>query len=135
MRITKFLLASGILTCICLLYVYQQTEIFRLAYVGHKKVVAFEDLLDKNTVLRYNIKKSGSLIYIGNKISQVADFEMPAMYQRVTLANPNAHAAPGALASRAKKATLLSGLFEVKSQAEAQTVFNGQAGTGQVQYR
>jgi len=135
MKITKFLFASSILTCICLLYVYQQTEIFRFAYSGHKKVVAFEDLLDKNTVLRYNIKKSGSLIYIGSKISQVADFEMPTTYQRITLAYRNTHAAAAAVALKTKKENMLSRVFEIRSQAEANTVFTGQASERHTEHR
>jgi hypothetical protein len=54
----------GIVTLFSLLYVYQQTEILHLAYVGQKRVTAFEDLFDKNSVLRYNINKSSSLVHI-----------------------------------------------------------------------
>lgn len=127
MRIARFVVASSVLTCVCLLYVYQQTEIFSLAYRGHKQVVHMEDLLDKNTVLRYNIKKSGSLIYIGNKISQAAEFEMPVTYQMMTLAYRAKSSASGGVSAGTKKVGMLSRVFDIKSQAEANPVYPGQA--------
>ena len=120
MRLSKFLTIAFSITCFSLLYVYQQTEIFRLAYVGQNKLVVMEDLLDKNTNLRYNIDSNASLVHIGNKISASADFQMPDSYRFVRMVP-----AKGNLKLRAQaanKETLISRIFGVKRQAEAETI-------------
>lgn len=69
-----------------LVYVYQQTEIFYLAYLGGKKQTILADLLDKNNIFRYNINRLSSLPYLDNKILQNVDFEMPIANQLVRVA-------------------------------------------------
>jgi len=103
-----------------LLYVYQQTEIFRLAYVGQKKLVALEELLDKNTYLRYNIERNASLVQIGDRVSGNADFQMPDSYRLVRLVPSKEGFRLRAPASG--KETLVSRIFGVKRQAEAETI-------------
>ena len=88
MRLSRFLSVIFFITGLCLLHVYQQTEIFRYAYAGQKKLGLMQDLLDKNVVLRYNIEKNTSLVRIGDKISEDKDFEMPDSYRLVRLKNP-----------------------------------------------
>src|SRR3989338_11587888 len=87
MKLSKFLLSCGMITFISCLYVHQQTEIFRLAYLGQKKIARLEELLDKNSILRYNINKSASLVNISSKISQDSGFQMPQNYRLVRVAN------------------------------------------------
>ena len=108
------------LTVFSLLYVYQQTEIFRLAYMGQKKQVSFEDLLDKNCLLRYNIEKNASLASIGDKISGYADFQMPDSYQLVRLSPSSESRDTRNQALR--KTALLSRIFGTNRQAEAKTL-------------
>jgi len=120
MKLSKFLLTISSITLISLLYVYQQTEIVRLAYVGEKKTTVFQDLLDKNSILRYNIGRSVSLVQLGSKISGSANYEMPATYRLVKLAPSRDILRPGAQAL--KKESLLSRLFGIKTQAEARTI-------------
>jgi hypothetical protein len=120
MKLSKFLLTISSITLISLLYVYQQTEILRLAYAGEKKVAAFEDLLDKNSILRYNIGKSASLVHIGSKISGSADYEMPVTYRLVRLAARERPLRATQVASN--RENLLSRLFGIKQQAEAKTI-------------
>jgi len=120
MRLSKFLSTTGFITLFSLLYVYQQTEIFRLAYVGQNKLTFCQDLLDKNSILRYNIEKRASLVTIGNKISESAEFQMPESYRLVRLL-------PTKEGLRARnqspnRQTLLSRLFGIKRQAEAKTI-------------
>ena len=85
MRLNKFLSMAFFVTFFSLLYVYQQSEIIRLAYAGQKQRMVFQDLLDKNSVLRYNIERSASLVSIGSNISGNSDFQMPDKYQLVKL--------------------------------------------------
>jgi len=116
MRISKFVTVVTFITCFSLLYVYQQSEIFRLAYIGQKNQVSFQELLDKNNILRYNIDRNASLISIGNKISSEKDFQMPDSYRlvRLSAARDNAQAA--------NKQTLMARVFGIKSRAEAETI-------------
>lgn len=120
MKLSKFLLTISSITLISLLYVYQQTEILRLAYAGEKKITAFEDLLDKNSILRYNIGKSASLVHIGSKISGSADYEMPGTYRLVRLVSRQRSSKAAQVAF--KRENLLSRLFGIKQQAEARTI-------------
>jgi hypothetical protein len=120
MRLSKFLSVTTVATLCCLLYVYQQTEVFRLAYVGQKKEVSFLDLLDKNTFLRYNIEKNASLIRIGNKVFQARDYQMPDTYRLVRLAQPLENLKLAR--NKYKKENLFSRLFGIKRQAEARTI-------------
>jgi len=110
----------GIVTLFSLVYVYQQTEILHLAYIGQKRVTAFDDLLDKNSVLRYNINKSASLVQIGGRISECADFQMPDNFQLVRLAPLKQNLRVNVQAFN--KESMLSRLFGIKRQAEARTV-------------
>lgn len=120
MKLSKFLSITVFITIFSLLYVYQQTEIFRFAYTGQKKQAFFEDLLDKNCVLRYNIEKNASLVCIGDKISGYADFQMPDSYQLVRLF-PSTEG--GNIKRRPSgKPALISRIFGIKRQAEAKTV-------------
>lgn len=120
MRISKFLTISSLVTLFSILYVYQQTEIFHLAYLGQKKSVSFNDLIDKNAVLRYNIQRKSSLTVIGSKISQYDSFEIPDNYQVVRLypqeelilANQPVY----------NKESVLSRIFSVKREAQARTI-------------
>jgi len=116
---SRFIASMLIITLFSLLYVYQQTEIFRLAYMGQKRLAVFQVLLDKNSLLRYNKEKSTSLIRIGDKLSGNKDFQMPTSYRLVKLAYP---VKARAKASVAKKEGMLSKIFGVRKQAEARTV-------------
>lgn len=119
MRLSKFLAIVALITCFSLLYVYQQTEIFRFAYLGQNKQAAYEDLLDKNSILRYNIKNYTSLVNIGHKISRTSEFEIPNSYRLVRLAP-----LPEGLGIRqaVNRETILSRIFGIKRQAEAKTI-------------
>lgn len=119
MRLSKFLLIVSFVTFFALLYVWQQTEIFRLAYEGQRKITLCQDLLDKNTFLRYNREKSASLIQIGTKFSKVSDFQMPDAYRLVRLSQPLENARAGS--SMYRRESLISRIFSIKRQAEAKT--------------
>jgi hypothetical protein len=121
MKLSKFLTLAFMITSFSLLYVWQQTEVFRLAYAGQKNLAVFQDSLDENSLLRYNLKKDTSLVRIGTKASASGDFQMPDNYCLVRLAT----AKEGIKAAKGyspKKKNLLSRIFEVKRQAEAKTL-------------
>jgi len=122
MRLSKFLLLVTFITCFCLLYVYQQTEIFRLAYIGQKKSAVFHDFLDKNTMLRYNINKNTSLVLIDNKVSGYANFEMPDSFRVVKLVYPQGGLRIANRSRSSKLKNIAISLFGIKRQAEARTI-------------
>lgn len=120
MKLSKFLVLTVCLTLLSLLYVYQQTEIFRLAYDGQRRVSHCQDLLDKNTVLRYNIAKNASLVRIGNKVATTADFQMPDTYRLVKLSVPLKGIRVAEYVP--KKETMIARIFGIKRQAQARTI-------------
>ncbi|MDP2043606.1 MAG: hypothetical protein Q8K15_00370 [Candidatus Omnitrophota bacterium] len=120
MRLTKFLSIAVFITSFSVLYVYQQSEIFRLAYLGQKKQVTFNELLDKNTALRYNIKKNSSLVNIGNRISGTNEFQMPDNYRFVKfISSGNGLKLADQNQSRE---SLLARIFSLKREAQAKTI-------------
>jgi len=120
MRLSKFLLLVTFSTFFALLYVHQQSEIFRLAYIGQKKTAEFQELLDKNTILRYNIESDASLIRIGNKLSYGRDYEMPASFQLVKLRESLEGSELPKLIPR--RQNLIARFFSIKREAQAKTI-------------
>ena len=120
MRLTKFFSAVVFITSFSVLYVYQQSEIFRLAYLGQKKQVIFTELLDKNNALRYNINKSSSLVNIGARISGTNDFGMPDNYRFVKFISSSGSLK---LADQSQgREGLLARIFSLKHEAQAKTI-------------
>jgi hypothetical protein len=118
-KLSKFLALVFFFTLVSLLYVFQQTEIIRLAYLEQKQQAVFQGLLDRNTALQYSIKKSASLVRIGNKISQDRNFEMPNSYQFISLKRPTQP--PRTIAHLFTRTNVFSRIFAVKREAEAYT--------------
>ncbi len=120
MKVSKFLLLISTLTAFVTLYVYQQSEIFRLGYTIDKKQGAFQELLDKNALLRYNVQKNASLIRLSAKLSGSADFQMPDTYRLVKVVYPQGNFR---LAGQfARKENLFARIFGVKREAQAKTI-------------
>jgi hypothetical protein len=120
MKLSKFLSVLTFCTCYCLLCIYLQTEIFRLAYLGQKKQAFLQDLLDKNSILRYNVSKNSSLINIENKISRNAGLEMPVSFRVVRL-SPSQEGLT-LVSQPNKRETFFARIFSIKRQAEAKTI-------------
>jgi len=119
MKLPKFMLLVASVTCLCLLYVCQQTEIFRLAYVGQKRSILLRDSLDKNTMLRYNINKNTSLVLLNDRIT-ASNFEMPDSYRVVKVPGVSQGTAADHRSSSLK--SLAASVFGIKRQAEARTI-------------
>ncbi|MFA5114506.1 MAG: hypothetical protein WC469_00370 [Candidatus Omnitrophota bacterium] len=106
-------------TFLCVIYVYQQTEIFRFGYLGQKRLNEFRELQDRNATLRYSIEKGASLIRVGDKISSNMDFQMPDSYRLVKL-DSNQPTVRGGIFYRTD--ALFSRIFGVRREAQAKTV-------------
>jgi len=121
MKVSRFLAILVSVTILSLLYVWQQNEILRLAYERQKNYVCFQDLLDANSSLRYNLTKNTSVTNMAGRISVDSDFTMPDNYclVKVPAQTRQPHYAQGY--SR-RKQTLLSRVFGIKRQAEAKTI-------------
>ena len=120
MKLTKFFSAVVFVTSFSVLYVYQQSEIFRLAYLGQKKQTIFTELLDKNTALRYNINKSSSLVSIGARMSGTNDFGMPDNYRFVKFVSTPVGLRPAD--PTAVREGWLARIFSLKHEAQAKTI-------------
>jgi len=120
MKMTKFISLTVFITSFCVLYVYQQSEIFRLAYLGSKRQTVYNELLDKNTALSYNIKKSSSLVNIGSRINSSNDFQMPDNYRFVKVVASRDGLKP--VNQNQAKVGLLAGIFSLKREAQAKTI-------------
>ncbi len=121
MRMGKFLSLVFIITSFALMYVWQQTQIYCLAYSGQKDLTKFQNLLDENSLLRYNLKRNTSLIRIGTKVWESSDFQMPENYCLVKL-NYRNEELKLAEVSAIKQESLFSKLFSIKREAEAKTI-------------
>jgi len=120
MKLTKFISMVVFITSFSVLYVYQQSEIFRLAYLGQKKQAIFTELLDKNTALRYNINKSSSLVNIGGRINGTSEFQMPDNYRFVKFVSSREGLK---LADQSQnKEGLFARIFSLKREAQAKTI-------------
>ena len=119
MKTSRVISIIVLITAISLFYVYQQTEIFRMAYNCQKRSSSFQELLDKNTILRYNIKRAESLIYIGDKVSESEEFQMPDSFQvvKVFYEKPQVRSVSAPAGIR-----LVSRLFGIRREAEARTI-------------
>jgi hypothetical protein len=123
MKLSTFLLRAAVITSFSLLYVWQQTEIVRLAYACQKNLTVFQDSLDKNSVLRYNLKRNTSLTRIGNRLMESNEFHLPESYCLLKLASSREGEAsrhPSAI----KKESFVSRFLGVKTEAEAKTINN-----------
>jgi len=120
MKLSKLLSVIVIATLISLVYVYQQTHIFALAYMDQKRSAEFQDSLDKNAILRYNISKKASLVRIGAKVCTAnAGFQMPDTYRLVKIYNTQA--APSVTQSKPRE-NIFVRIFGVTGEAEANTL-------------
>jgi len=121
MRLGKFLFTAFLFTFFALLYVWQQNKTVSLAYESQRKSVRFQELLDENSLLRYNLKKDTSLVKLGAGISSSKEFEMPNSYCLVKLnrADENARFVKN---SSLRLMALASRFLGIKRQAEAKTV-------------
>lgn len=89
MRLRYFILCLMTLTCISLVYTWQQTEIIKLAYLENNKNKVCKELLDRNQYLRYNLSIQKSALSLGNKfLDGAANFELPQPSQMMTLLLP-----------------------------------------------
>jgi hypothetical protein len=120
MKMTKFLSMIVFITSFCVLYVYQQSEIFRLAYLGSKRQTTYNELLDKNAALSYNIKKGSSLVSIGNRINGTNDFQMPDNYRFVKVTTSKGGFRPANQNQGSEG--LLASIFSLKREAQAKTI-------------
>lgn len=121
MRTLRFFAISIFVTFICLIYVYQQTEIYRLGYINQKKLIAFQDLLDKNSILRYNMEKRTSLIDVTNRFNNDKELQMPQDYRLVRLSSQQLDSSL-ARSKGLKQENIFVRIFGLKRQAEAKTI-------------
>ncbi len=122
MRLSKFLALVFVTTFLSLLYVWQQTKTVSLAYEGQRKLTRFQELLDENSVLRYNLKHNTSLVKLGIRNSGDGKFEMPNSYCLVKLNKGVEGVRVTKRSGVSRMPAFASRILGVKKQAEAKTV-------------
>ena len=121
MKLIRFVFLVGIITCVSLIYLYQETETVKLSYTASKKSNRYQDLLEQNKNLKYNIARLKSVSSLGNKVlKDNANFEIPRPAQLAEIKLRNNKKVK--LASIQRKSNLILSFFSLKSQAEAQTI-------------
>lgn len=89
MRLKYFIIISFSITLLSLIYTWQQVNIIKLAYRENSRSLVYNELLDKNRYLRYNLIKLKSSHHLGNKLlDDKSDFEIPKRSQMLTLVLP-----------------------------------------------
>jgi len=122
MKLSRFLFIVLFLTMVSLSYVWQQTEIFCLAYKGQGRLSAYQGLAEKNAILKYCKQSNISLVRISNRLDEKDRFQIPETYRLVRLASSQRNLRTKANPS--KRENFLSRLFSVKRQAEAGIIGN-----------
>ena len=122
MKLSRFVLFVGFLTLVSLVYVWQQSEIFCLAYKGQKRLSAYQALAEKNALLKYCKQSDISLVRISDKLNAEDKFQIPETYRLVRLVSPQNDLKVKTNPSQGE--SFLSRLFSVKKQAEAKTLGN-----------
>jgi hypothetical protein len=97
-----------------------KSEIFRLGYLIDKRQEKFQELLDNNALLRYNVQKSASLIHLSAQLSGCADFQMPDTYRLVKVMYPAS--SPQLTGRFNQKENIFARIFGVKREAQAKTI-------------
>lgn len=121
MKLSKFILLIGTITLISLIYLYQETETIKLAYTTSKKSKYYQDLLEQNRNISYNIDTLKSVTLLGNKVLGAnSNFEIPKPTQLAELKLKKSKNLK--IASSKQKPNLILSFFSLKSQAEAQTI-------------
>lgn len=82
MSLKRYIITIFTLTTISLMYVFLQTQIITLGYCVQSKRNLYQQLVDENDSLRYNIKQAESLEILESKITRgKADFELAGANQ------------------------------------------------------
>lgn len=125
MKLSKFIYLVIFITIVSIIYVQLQVQIFALAYNGKKREVTFKELLDRKTIMMYNINRLESAENIGTTLlsrdsnlqfsdkTQIARFDMPIQLAGNFNAEPKLEN---------KRPNFLISFFSLKSEAQAKPI-------------
>ncbi len=121
MKLSKFLFIMVIITIVSVVYVQQQISLLKLSYQIKDKEKTLQELLDKNKILMYNILALEAPASLEKRlIVKNVRLEMPGEWQLVSL--PEVEVREGLVLGKPKLKNVLLGIFNLRSQAEAQLV-------------
>ena len=125
MRLPKFLMTMIFLTLLALVYTHLQVQILDFAYQGKARQMKLQKLKDDNDAVMYNICILKSASNLGMKL--LADNSHLRFLDDANIVKieSNKKLEDGYLVSskkEVKKASLFSGIFSLKSQAEAGSI-------------
>ncbi|MFH0941334.1 MAG: hypothetical protein V1840_05725 [Candidatus Omnitrophota bacterium] len=131
MRTSRCILYTALGTVLCLFYVFQQTEIVKLAYRITSTEKILESALDKKTSFEYTLSSLESPLSLDkNLFLKNNGFEMAGKYKLVKVDNVNTSAKGSPVKVAAVKTSNRGVLFKrlafsaifASKQAEAKTV-------------
>lgn len=121
MKLSKFLFIMVIITIVSVVYVQQQISLLKLSYQIKDKEKSLQELLDKNKILMYNILALEAPASLEKRlIVKNVRLEMPQEWQLVSL--PEVEVREGLVLGKPKLKNVLLGIFNLRSQAEAELV-------------
>ena len=121
MRTSRSILYTALGTVLCLVYVFQQTEIVKLGYRITFAQKVLESCLDRKTALEYTVSSLESPLNLDKSLFLKKDgYEMPQTFKLVKVGRPKRIGSPVERMVSAKRFAFLS-VFADK-QAEAKTV-------------
>ncbi len=126
MKTTRCLVLTGLVTVLCLLYVFQQTQVLKLAYRITAEEQKLEAAQDRRTALEFALSTLESPVSIEqNFMLPNGSFEMPSAFRLVKVERPAASAAALNVATSSTSSGwrrfAFRSLFSAR-QAEARTV-------------
>jgi hypothetical protein len=133
MKVSKIISLILLITLICLFYVWQKTEIVKLAYQKQKKLALYAELLDQNMILRYNLNTLVSFNNLERTLKLFdTDYEIPHLSHIIDLRDKHIGRVVEIASSgekypsskRRKISNIFLNLFIPRSQAEAQDKSN-----------
>lgn len=118
MKICKFLIITIIVTMVSLLYVHQQFALVKLSYDMDIKEKKFNQLLDQNKILAYNVFKLKSPLNLSRYNN---NFKIASSNQIIS-ANPKLVSRRNNIILAKRSGFNVFGILTLKRQAEAQTI-------------
>lgn len=124
MKLTKFLKGIMTLTVLSVIYINLQVQIYDLAYQGKRREKEINKLTDSNGNVIYNICKLKSANNLGGKLLDensdmrfLDDKSIVKLETRIPAHRAAAVSSPQN--NEEKRSNILTGLFTLRSQAEA----------------
>ena len=84
MRVSRFLIIAALITTLALAYVHQQVELLRMNYTINRNKGDLSVLLDRHSILMYNVNNLQSPLYLEEALSaKEVNLEVPSRWYTI----------------------------------------------------